>query len=107
MGEEPNQDEVVLAHFERVSSLAKCLRDVQAHIHSHEYDYHSFGTWKIVAGSYRHRFRFHWEGRKQLLTVSESFFAVLDNEAHWKELERVAIDTDKGEDPLRHIEQFF
>jgi hypothetical protein len=104
----PKQYEIILAHFESVVLLAKHLKEAGTDIHEHEYDYHSFGTWKIVAGSYRHRFRFIWDGRKQVLTISESFFSVVSNWGDdWKELRTVEIGAERGADPIKYLEEFF
>jgi hypothetical protein len=108
MKRSPEQYEIVLAHFERVVLLARHLNKTGADIHGHEYDYQSFGTWKMIAGSYRHRFQFLWDGRKRILTISDSFFTNLSNMGgDWKEFRKVEIDTDKGADPLKYLEDFF
>ena len=108
MKRSPEQYESVLAHFKRVTLLASHLNKAGVDIHGHDYDYHSFGTWRIIAGSYRHRFQFLWDGRKRILTISDSFFTTLANMGGvWKEIRKVEIETDKGVDPLKYVEDFF
>ena len=103
----PNQSEIVISHLERVLRLTKKLKDSAIDLHGHEYDPHS-ESWKIVAGSYRHRFLFRWNGRTQVLSVSEAFFEILGSwESDWKDVQQVNIDAQSDGDPFRFVEKFF
>jgi hypothetical protein len=104
----PDQLKIVTAHFERLLSLTRHLGDMGVDIHGHEYDPHFSETWKIIAGSYRHRFQFRWDGNVHVLTVSEAFFDILGSwESNWKELRKVDIDVSNGGDPFKYVNDFF
>ena len=105
----PEQLNIVIAHFERLLLLAKQLGDIGVDIHGHEYDPHFSETWKIIAGSYRHRFQFRWDGNVCVLTVSEAFFDILGaSEGNWKELRKVHIDVSIGAvAPFKYVNDFF
>ena len=106
--EQLDQSDIVVAHFERVLSLAKFLAARRATIHEHRYDYQCFGSWTIVAGSYRHRLQFVWDGKERLLTINEAFFSELNNwGVEWKNVREVELGTDVNAEPLRCIEEFF
>ena len=106
--EPPKQCDLVVAHFDRVVSLAKRLMEGGTDIHYHEYDPHFFETWQIIAGSYRHRFQFIWNGRNQILTIGEAFFGKLGSlEGDWKRLRELVIDAKNGVDPIQYLVAFF
>ena len=102
----PDQAAIVIAHFQRIISLARKLGELGTDVHSHEYDPHFAETWKIIAGSYRHRFQFRWDGHIRVLTVSEAFFDILGSlEGNWKELRKVNVSDHT--DPFKYLEDFF
>jgi hypothetical protein len=105
---ELSQCESVLAHFERMLMLVRRLTSANVHVHAQEYDFHSFGSWTLIAGTYRHRFRFAWNGRNRLLTVEEAFLSTLKNcELTWKQLRAVEHPPNQGGAAFDFVERFF
>lgn len=102
------QCEASIQHFESVLALSKQLATRGIAIREHDYAPHFFGMWKIVAGSFEHRYQFLWDDRDQFLTISEASFGEFGSrEADWKELSSRFIDARHGEDPFKHVQQYF
>jgi len=103
-----NQCETSIRHFECVLALSKRLATRGIAIRGHEYDPHFFGMWKIVAGSFDHRYQFLWDARDQILTISEASFGKFGGqEADWMELAERCVDARHGGDPYKHVEEYF
>jgi hypothetical protein len=97
-----------IKHFERMLLLARGLDALGVSICGHEYDPHFFGMWKVIAGSFDHRYQFLWDDRDQVLTVSEGFFGEFGSqEGDWKQIREIGIDARKGADPFKYVEDFF
>lgn len=95
-------------HFERILALAKQLANRGIAVRGHEYYPHFFGMWMIIAGSFEHRYRFLWDDRDQILTISEASFDEFGNQdTDWKELADRYVDARHGEDPFKHVDVYF
>ena len=95
-------------HFERVLALTKHLATRGIAIRGHEYEPHFFGMWKIVAGSFPHRYQFLWDARDQILTISEASFNEFGSQdGDWKPYGERSIDARHGADPFKYVQEFF
>lgn len=108
MKSKPNgQAEDSIAHFQQVLELAHALASRGVAIRGHEYDPHFFGMWKIVAGSFEHRFQFLWDDRDQVLTICEAEFQEFGNSSpDWAEIEERIIDRRSRANPFAYIDEF-
>ena len=88
--------------------MAKHLASRGVAVRQHEYDPHFFGMWKIVAGTFEHRFQFIWDAREQILTISEASFGEFGSQqADWQAYGERSIDARQGADPFKYVEEFF
>jgi hypothetical protein len=102
------EGEASVRHFERVLALTKNLAVRGVAVRGHEYYPHFFGMWKIIAGSFEHRYQFLRDARDQILCISEASFDEFGNElADWKKVAEREINARQGADPFRHVEQYF
>jgi hypothetical protein len=101
------QCQVGTEHFESVLKLTRALAEFGVAIRGHEYYPHFFGMWMLIAGSFRHTYRFLWDDRDQVLTVSEAKFEEFGNqEGDWREVLEEVIDRRHGADPFAFVENY-
>ncbi len=56
-------------HYHRIAELSDRLSQKHFAIYEHQYRYLAFGSWQLVAGTRKRRFRFTWDGRERFLQV--------------------------------------
>jgi len=79
-------DSYQLGHVTALKELLEELAPLSVELQEHSYHYLSFGSWVIVAGRRKHRYRFVWDGKESYLSVSHSTFSDSQSVAQWKEL---------------------
>jgi hypothetical protein len=60
---------LTLAHYRRIAELSERLSQGRGAIYQHQYDYLALGSWRLVAGTRRRRFRFTWDGKDRSLDI--------------------------------------
>ena len=60
---------LTLAHYRRIAELSERLSQGRGALYQHQYDYLAFGSWRLVAGTRRRRFRFTWDGKDRSLDI--------------------------------------
>lgn len=75
-----------LSHITALKELLEQLAPSAVELHEHSYHPFSFGSWVIVAGRSKRRYRFVWDGKESHLSVSCSIFADSRSPAQWKEM---------------------
>ena len=105
---DPREAEASVRHFERVLTLTKHFAARGIAVRGHEYYPHFFGMWKIIAGSFEHRYQFLWDAREQILSISDASFGEFGGQdKEWKPYGERSIDARNGEDPLKYVQEFF
>jgi hypothetical protein len=93
---------LTLAHYRRIAALSERLASRgRCAIYRHQYDYLTFGSWQLVAGSRRRRFRFTWDGRDRFLDV-EVGTAQGGNAVSWSR--NGLPNVDLSDDPLESVQ---
>ena len=102
-------DETVssVEHFQQVFALAQQLSGLGVAIYEHHWDFLTFGSWTIVAGSRHRRFEFCWDGREFSISVSQCEFSDSRSHQHWSAPKTQILPSDDPSAPFQYVEQFF
>lgn len=74
--------------IEHLRAVAQVLEDLTACHEFFEHQYHAeaFGSWVLVAGKPKRRYRFTWDGKDAFLSVAVAQFFDSQTPAQWHEL---------------------
>lgn len=75
-----------LSHVTALKELLEQLVPLNIELQEHSFDSLCFGSWVMVAGRSRQRYRFVWDGKESLLSVSSSTFSDSQSAAQWREM---------------------
>lgn len=95
-----------LEHARQVHSLAAKISEDDIAIYEHSYDMLSFGSWLLILGKRKYRFRFTWDGRDGILKTEKALIPDAGTIIKWQEMPN-DIETDQtGENIFKSIESF-
>ena len=95
-----------LEHSRQIYSLAESLSKDGIAVYEHSYDMLSFGSWFLILGKRKYRFRFTWDGKDGILKGEEALTPNSRTIIKWKE---IALDFDTksvGDNIFKSIEDF-
>lgn len=75
-----------LSHITELKELLEQLVPLDVELQEHSFHPLSFGSWVLVAGRRKQRYRFIWDGKESLLSVSFSTFSDSQSAAQWNEM---------------------
>lgn len=95
-----------LEHSRQIHSLAVNLSQDGFAVYEHSYDMLSFGSWLLILGKRKYRFRFTWDAKDGILKAEEALIPNSRTIIKWKEIP-LEFDTESvGENILKLIEDF-
>ena len=95
-----------LEHSQQMYSLALSLAENGIAVYEHSYDMLAFGSWVLVLGRRKKRFRFIWDGRDGILKVEKALIPDSGTFIKWEEITLELENNRVGENSFKSIEDF-
>lgn len=73
-------------YFEQLNVLSSSLAALDIALYSNNYNYLSFGSWEVVVGFRKKRWRIQWDGKEFLLTIWQGDFSNSRSQVDWDEV---------------------
>jgi hypothetical protein len=83
-----------LEHSTQIHSLVASLSRDGIAIYEHSYDMLAFGSWLLILGKRKYRFRFIWDGRGGILKTEKTLIPDSGTIIKWEEISN-EIDTNQ------------
>jgi len=95
-----------LDHFRKICSLAANLSDQGIAVYEHSYHMLAFGSWVLVLGKRKSRFRFTWDGKDGVLKTEKALIPNSGLIIKWEDISLEFDTKSEGENIFRSIENF-
>ena len=95
-----------LDHFRKIYSLAVNLSDEGIAVYEHSYNMPAFGSWVLILGKRKSRFRFTWDGKDGVLKTEKAFIPDSRSIIKWENISLEFDTKSESENIFRSIEDF-
>jgi len=95
-----------LEHSRQIYSLAESLSKDGIAVYEHSYDMLSFGSWFLILGKRKYRFRFTWDGKDGVLKTEEALIPDSGSIIKWEDISLEFDTKSEAENIFRLIEDF-
>jgi hypothetical protein len=95
-----------LEHSGQIHSLTASLSRDGIAIYEHSYDMLALGSWLLVLGKRKYRFRLIWDGRDSILKTEKALIPDSGTIIKWEEISNEIDTNHPGENIFKSIEDF-